>query len=74
MNAEPLILQMKYTDVVKGFAKVQHLTLDEALSFFYNSETYQLMRDGVSDMHCMSEKYLIEDLQEEFHKNNQHSN
>ncbi len=24
------------------------------------------MKDGVSDMHCMSEKYLIEDLEEEY--------
>lgn len=68
MNAEPLILQMKYVDVIKGFAEIQHLTLDNALKFFYNSELYQLMKDGVSDMHCMSVKYLIEDLQEEYQR------
>ncbi|MCI8748383.1 MAG: DUF3791 domain-containing protein [Lachnospiraceae bacterium] len=68
MNAEPLILQMKYTDIVKGFASTQHLNLDDALRFFYDSEVYQLMKDGVSDMHCMSEKYLIEDLEEEYRR------
>ena len=68
MNAEPLILQMKYTDIVKRFAEMQHLTLDKALNFFYNSEVYQLMKDGVSDMHCMSEEYLIEDLSDEYEK------
>ncbi|MBD5457485.1 MAG: DUF3791 domain-containing protein [Lachnospiraceae bacterium] len=68
MNAEPLILQMKYTDIVKGLAEALHLTLDEALKFFYQSEVYQLMKDGVSDMHCMSEKYLIEDLEEEYQR------
>ncbi len=68
MNAEPLILQMKYSDIVQGFAEAQHLTLDEALKFFYHSEVYQLMKDGVSDMHCMSEKYLIEDLERELCK------
>jgi hypothetical protein len=26
------------------------------------------MKDGVSDMHCMSEKYLIEDLERELCK------
>ena len=25
---------------------------------FYHSEVYQLMRDGVSDMHCMSDLYF----------------
>lgn len=68
MNAEPLILQMKYTDIVKGFAEALHLTLDDALHFFYNSEVYQLMKDGISDMHCMSEKYLIEDLENEYQR------
>jgi len=33
-----------------------------ALDFFYHSEVYLLMRDGVSDMHCMSDDYLAEEL------------
>ena len=38
------------------------VSLDEALSFFYHSKVYQLVRDGVSDMHCMSDAYLVEEL------------
>ena len=68
MNAEPLILQMKYADVVKLFAEQTGLSLDEALGFFYHSNLYQLLKDGVSDMHCMSEEYLVEDLTEEYQK------
>ena len=34
--------------------------------FFYHSETYQLMREGISDMHCMNDEYLVEELQEEY--------
>lgn len=66
MNAEPFILQMKYADIVKGFAEQVHLSLDDALRFFYHSDVYQLMKDGVSDMHCMSDAYLIEDLNKEY--------
>ncbi len=40
--------------------------MDAALDFFYRSEVYQLMRDGVSDMHCMSDEYLAEDLKQEY--------
>lgn len=68
MNADPLILQMKYSDVVKDFAGQMHLSLDAALNFFYHSEVYHLMKDGVSDMHCMSVAYLVEDLKMEYHK------
>ena len=66
MNANPILLQKKYSRVIELFAKVQHLSLDEALDFFYHSEVYLLMRDGVSDMHCMSDAYLAEDLKEEY--------
>lgn len=67
MDAEPLILQMKYVSIVKRFADKLNLSLDDALRIFYESEVYQFMRDGVSDMHCMSEEYIIEDLEEEYH-------
>ena len=35
-------------------------------NFFYHSEVYQLIRDGVSDMHCMSDEYLAEELEQEY--------
>ena len=31
---------------------------------------YQLIRDGVSDMHCMSDLYLAEELKEEYDSKN----
>ena len=33
---------------------------------FYKSQTYELMRDGVSDMHCMSDEYLVDELVDEY--------
>ncbi len=68
MRADLDILQMKYADVIKLFAENAHISLDKALQFFYHSETYRLMRDGVSDMHCMSDAYLSEDLMNEYRK------
>ena len=34
---------MKYARIVSLFAKESGLALEEALAFFYNSETYQLI-------------------------------
>jgi len=42
------------------------MSLDCALDFFYRSEVYQLMRDGVSDLHCMSDAYLADELKMEY--------
>ena len=66
MNANPVLLQKKYTRVIELFARQQGISLDAALDFFYYSEVYQLIRDGVSDMHCMSDAYLAEDLKQEY--------
>lgn len=62
MNANPILLQKKYARVVERFAGEQNLSLDAALQFFYRSEVYHLMRQGVSDMHCMSDAYLAQEL------------
>lgn len=62
MNAHPILLQKKYARVVKKFAEKADLSLDEALKLFYDSATYRLMREGISDMHCMSDDYLADEL------------
>ena len=69
MTANPILLQKKYSRVIECFAKRQAISLDVALDFFYHSEVYLLMREGVSDMHCMSDDYLAEELQQEYAEN-----
>ena len=66
MTANQILLQKKYSRVIECFAKRQGLSLDAALDFFYHSQLYQLLRDGVSDMHCMSDAYLAEELELEY--------
>lgn len=66
MNANPILLQKKYSRVIAHFAEQQGMSLDAALDFFYRSETYQLIREGVSDLHCMSDAYLADELEMEY--------
>ena len=66
MTANSILLQKKYSRVIECFAKQQGLSLDAGLDFFYHSQVYQLMHDGVSDMHCMSDAYLAEELGQEY--------
>lgn len=69
MNANPILLQKKYCRVIERFSRQQGISLDAALHFFYHSEVYTLIRDGVSDMHCMSDAYLAEELVQEYSHN-----
>lgn len=66
MTANPVLLQKKYARIVEAFAEKAGLTLDAALDFFYCSETYRLISEGVSDLHCMSDAYLADELQAEY--------
>lgn len=62
MTANKNLLRMKYARVIEALAARSRCTLEEALDRFYRSRTYEFMRDGVSDMHCMSDEYLVEEI------------
>ena len=70
MTATPILLQKKYARNIELFSKKEHLSLDDALSFFYHSTLYRLISEGVSDLHCMSDEYLTEDMISEYKENN----
>lgn len=62
MQANPILLQRKYARIVKLFAELAGLTYEQALDAFYNSKTFELISEGVADMHCFSDDYLAEEL------------
>lgn len=65
MTANKNLLRMKFARVIEAFAARTGCSLVEALDAFYRSQTYEFMRDGVSDLHCMSDEYLVDELLEE---------
>ena len=66
MTANKNLLRMKFVRVIEGYAERKGCSLDEALDCFYRSNVYVEMRDGISDMHCMSDGYLVDELSEEY--------
>ena len=60
---------MKYARIVAEFAKQLNIPLEQALDFFYHSMTYQEMREGIADMHCRSDLYLVDELKLELNHN-----
>ena len=68
MNANATLLQKKYARIVERNAEKYNLTLETSLEQFYTSELYQLVSAGVSDLHCMSDEYLVEELHDEWSK------
>lgn len=67
MEADKTLLQMKYARVVALFAEQKGLSMEDALDFFYHSETYQELREGIADLHCRSDQYVADELAAEYH-------
>lgn len=68
MLANKTILQLKYARIVRLFAEQVHIPYEDALGFFYDSETFSLLNEGVADMHCLSDEYLADELVMEYFK------
>ena len=70
MTANPILLQKKYARIIEQFSEKDNPSLDDALRFFYRSTIYRLISEGVSDLHCMSDEYLTEELIFEYKEKN----
>ncbi|MBQ9326961.1 MAG: DUF3791 domain-containing protein [Solobacterium sp.] len=68
MNANATLLQKKYARIIERYANKCDVSIAVALRHFYHSDLYQLISTGVSDMHCMSDDYLADELKEEWSK------
>ncbi|MCR5151300.1 MAG: DUF3791 domain-containing protein [Clostridiales bacterium] len=66
MTANKTLLQKKYSRVIELYASKYGVSLETALDRFYKSELYKLVSEGVSDLHCMSDIYLAQELDEEY--------
>ncbi|MBQ8601105.1 MAG: DUF3791 domain-containing protein [Bacteroides sp.] len=50
------------------------VTLNEATDIYYNSETANMIEEGVADLHCRSDKYLAEEIWNEHQEAGQSMN
>ena len=62
MTADATLLQMKYARIISLLAKKVNIDEEKAMELFYNSNTYMLMSKGISDFHCLSDAYLVEEI------------
>ena len=62
MEANRIILDMKYARIIEILAQRLNITLEEAMDFFYNSPVFELIDKGVADMHCRSDQYLADEI------------
>jgi aminoglycoside phosphotransferase family enzyme len=52
----------KIARIIENISEMFNVSLQEATDIYYNSETANLIDEGVADLHCRSEKYLAEEV------------
>ena len=62
MTADATLLQMKYARIISLLAKKANIDAEKALELVYKSNTYMLMSKGISELSCLSDAYLAEQI------------
>ena len=52
--------------IISCISEMSNISLDEATDIFYNSDTANMIEEGISDLHCRSDKYLAEEIIREY--------
>lgn len=62
MDAVDILKHLKYARIIKAYAEQTEKSYREAMDIFFKSMTFQLLEDGIADMHCRSDLYLVDEL------------
>ena len=62
MTADKTLLQMKYARIISLLSKKMKISEEKAMELFFNSNTYIFMSKGLSDFHCLSNAYLVDEI------------
>ena len=52
--------------IIISISEMFNVPLDKATDIYYNSETANMIEDGIADLHCRSDKYLAEEIIREY--------
>lgn len=66
MDSKQIILQTKYARLIDGIAHMQEISREEAMDRFFHSMTFQLIDQGIADLHCRSDRYLLDEFAKEW--------
>ena len=69
MEANRIILDMKYARIIEIISQRLNVTREEAMDLFYSSSTFELIDKGVADLHCRSDRYLADEIINEVYSN-----
>ncbi|MBO5423197.1 MAG: hypothetical protein J6A06_05350 [Fibrobacteraceae bacterium] len=64
--SKQILKSAKCARVIACISDMFHVSLQKATDIYYESETADLIDDGVADLHCRSDKYLATEVWAEY--------
>ena len=65
-DSKSIIRSAQNTRIILCISEMYGVSIDEATDIYYNSETANMIEEGVADLHCRSDKYLAEEIWNEY--------
>lgn len=65
-DSKSIIRGAQNARIILCISEMYGVSIDEATDIYYNSETASMIEDGVADLHCRSDKYLAEEIWNEY--------
>ena len=60
----------KSANIIRSICDLYDLPIQEATDIFYQSDTSELIEEGIADLQCRSDKYLASIIWEEYQESN----
>ena len=61
----------KSANIIKNLHTIYGISLQDATDIFYQSDTAELIEEGIADLQCRSDKYLASLIWDEFQESRQ---
>ncbi len=72
-ESKQIIRSAQCARIIGCISEMYGVSLTDATDIYYGSETANLIEEGVADLHCRSDKYLAEEVWNEYLASNCHA-
>ena len=64
--SKQILKSAKCARIIACISEMFHMSLQDATDIYYESDTANLIEEGVADLHCRSDKYLATEIWTEY--------
>lgn len=67
-DSKQIIKSNQCARIILCLSEMYNISIEEATDMYYQSETANMIEEGIADLHCRSDKYLAEEIWGEYNQ------